>query len=233
MALSARTTSALAARAREQRTTVHGALAAALLTAIRADLPGDEPRTLQCSHPVNLRPLLHDICPTPARLAGLDERMGYLVSYVESVHALSRTTAAFDAEALWSLARDVSSSVRTGREQHVPVVALPLVSAITRRVASSRWPSLALALLERTLVHNALIVTNLGRVPVEETLPGGVIETLHFVAASSFVGPCIACVATYHDELRLNLCYQEPTLTRAWAERIVTRAQATLEQLAV
>jgi hypothetical protein len=225
IALSADATRLLTVRAREERATVHGALTAALLSAIRGEIDGDGPCTLQCNHPVNLRPLLEDL---GASGGDLDERMGYLVSYSDTAHALTRTPGAREH---WDLARDVTARLRAGRDRHDPIRAVPLVTAVTRRLAESGPSARALRLAEALLTHDSVVLTNLGRLALEESFAGGIVEALHFVAASSFIAPCIASVATFKGELRMSLCYQEPTLTRAAAERIARRAEAALNVL--
>jgi hypothetical protein len=77
-----------------------------------------------------------------------------------------------------------------------------------------------------------MVLTKLGRLTVEESFSGGAIESMQFVAASSFIAPCIVAVTTFRGELALNFCYQRPTLSPAFAERVVARTRTALEHLA-
>jgi hypothetical protein len=221
--LSRAATGALAQRARSERATVHSALSAALLAAFHAQLKPGQPCTQQCNHPVNLRPLLRALGAPPE----LDERMGYLISYLESVHTLSGSD---DTSELWQVARDITQELRAGRDANHPLVTLPLASAVMRRIARHASPR-TLRVADQLLLHSSFILTNLGRLPVQEEFAGGEVEAIHFVAASSFACPVMVAVTTFKGQLQMNVCYQSPTLDDALMAAVTDRAVATIERL--
>ena len=95
--LSAETTRLLIARCRQEQTSVHGAICAAFLLAVRQQNHSEQPQNINCSSPINLRPYL-----TSAN----QEDVSFCIAAERTLHLLSS-----DAN-FWEVARSVKQQLK-------------------------------------------------------------------------------------------------------------------------
>jgi phthiocerol/phthiodiolone dimycocerosyl transferase-like enzyme len=200
-------TTALADRARKERTSVHGALCAALLRAVQSEL--DAPCMLGVTSPINVRGQL-------ARPPGED--FGFYVAPMPTFHQVARE------RPFWELAREVKAQVQAIVMERRSLRMLALVEGTVPRDAS-----LAARAAQQSdrLGLVAATATNLGRLDAPE------LKGFHFAAGINSHGPTVLVAATtVHGRLALNLVHPEPLIGRARAERILGGLQADLREAA-
>jgi len=204
-------TEGLAARAKAEGTTVHGALCAAAMLAHRAEAPGTDARLLGCASPVNVRRYL----ATPPR-----DAMGFYAAIVPTFHRVGRDTP------LWDLAR----GVRRRLDDVVAQRAMFRVRALFDRAVpldAARGEAYAMRLERLKLVE--LGVTNLGRQEVPGAPDAMPVEALHFAAPATVGGAkTLLAATTVHGTLHMNFLSPDPLVS---AERAARIADATVAGL--
>jgi len=196
----------LSDKARAQGATVHGALVAAMLLALEAEMraaDGMESRTLGCATPLDLR-----------RHAGLSaSAVGNVLSGVVGAHRVGADTS------FWHLAAEASNSVRSAVDSG-RIFAFARLQDMT--VGSVRDLDKMVATAER-YNRTAAIVTNLGRLDFGPRYGDLELERLGFLASTNAnAGAALVLHATtVADATSLNFCFAEPLLSRDKARRLV------------
>lgn len=217
--LDAEATTALVQRARQERTTVHGALGAAQLLAVAHEF--DEPRAvpLALGSAINLREQMR---PAPR------EDVGFFVSLATSTHRIAPESD------FWELARDVRRELTRRVERREPWTA---IAAGTRGLAAfRRWiplteaTAIRMAQIADLFGHGATGLTNLGVLPIPQRYGPLTLEALHFSGAMSALCNLGSSAATFADRLHWNFIYQSPSLATDRAERLAARAVDRLQQ---
>jgi NRPS condensation-like uncharacterized protein len=204
---------ALRARAKEQRTTVTGALLAAMVAAIAED-HGKARAVVGCSTPVGLRHLLPP---------GFDGCLGYL-SWGIGIYATVR-----DGSAYWDLARDLRSDLERQLGAKAAEVGLAMTEARADKVVAMGGRALA----EQHDKHfpTATAISNIGVVEAPERYGAFEWVDLRFGANADSGGPNIgASATTFRGRLNLNFVYPEVLLAAPRAERIADRTVALLQE---
>ncbi len=188
-------TTNLQGRCRAERTTVHGALAAAALLSVHAHLRrGQDPDAtalLGCCTPVNLRQELEP---------PLGDEIGLFVGPVVSFHEVG------GAREFWALAREVRDAVHGARSQHGPATALVTQCLLLPRLATPRF---AAQLLYHPL-FGAIAVTNLGSPAIARQYGPLTLEKLHVNPTSNPFGSLLSlAVTTVHGRMAVNFNYNE------------------------
>jgi hypothetical protein len=206
--LQASFTNAVARRAGTHGTSVHGALAAALLLAIGAELRGtDHARhnDIGCATLLDLRRRTD----LPAAL------VGNLLSRVVSSHSIHYDTL------FWDLAAEVSGGLRHATASGAAYAYARMKEdeaigvrdgALSRRVRRSERFNRA-----------AAVINNLGRVEIVPRYGDVTLERLGFlVSANACVGSSLVLSAmTFDDTTCLNFTFAEPLMGAARAQRLV------------
>lgn len=200
---------ALAARARQEGTTVQGALAAAMLQAAARET-GDRPAVLGLNSPLNLRERL---------------RPPLGPDFVLGAFAPPLFLRADPAEPLWGLAREVRAQLRVLAEGDAVFSVLAAVEQ-----GCPREPGAAQAMPGRIAAQTPVAtgVTNLGRVPPP---PPGPLRVRSFDCAASLeLAPSsvVAYAATFEGRLALTFMHAEPVVGAARAGRIADGTVARL-----
>jgi hypothetical protein len=195
---------ALVRACRRERTTVHGALAAAMVTAVagEADIPAAA--YVAIGSPVNFRRDL--VPPVP------DDAVGAYVATVPSFVAYR------PGSSIWPMARAISADLarRRGRLNHFAMVDLLRGSCPPSVAASGR-------LIERVETAGPvnLCISNLGRYDFPAAIGPWRVRGAQFVAGLSVCGYFVSTVNTSHDRLFWNFTYVADALPDTRAERLV------------
>jgi NRPS condensation-like uncharacterized protein len=206
---------ALAARAKQEGTTVHGALCAAAMLAVRAEVPREGALLLPVSSPVDVRGVLAHAPPDP---------FGFYAA-VAPTYPRVAPDAPF-----WEVARDVRRRVQGMVEQRamLPLRAM-FDSSVPQR--ADRAQAYAQRLERFSTIH--LGVTNVGRLDAPD-LPGALpAEALRFVPPTALGGPRVfLAAATSRGALHANFTWRDPVVGEARAPRIADRAMELLAKAA-
>lgn len=211
-------TTALYERCRAERTTVHGALAAAALQAVQGHLQrGQGPRAsalLGCCTPVNLRAELEP---------PLGDEIGLFVGPIVSFHVVG------ESHDFWTLAREVRDVVHGARSDHGPATSLVAQCMLLPRHAT---PRLAARLLYHPL-FGAIAVTNLGSPAIDRWYGPLTLEQLHVNPTSNPFGSLLSlAVTTVHGRMTVNFNYNEHVLSEATIDALVVGVRERLQRAA-
>ncbi len=205
---------ALLEHCRAERTTVNGALAAALLLAIRDEHPGGRAATLAIASPVDLR----------SRSSLAPDEVGNYIGHVVTVHRVRPATS------FWELAREFNAELRSytdaGHSQGT-WLALP-----------PSWSPLPLWLWARYMCGLArlqppsVMLTNAGRVADWELQGSAELRQLSFGLSPIFRDSLALCALSLHGALQMNLVHAATALPPDQAKNLMERVQATLLRMA-
>jgi hypothetical protein len=210
-------TAALQGRCRAERTTVHGALAAAALLSVYSHLQrGQDSRKavlLGCCTPVNLR---QELDPPLG-----DDEIGLFVGPVVSFHEVGGSLD------FWALAREVRDAVHGARSDHGPATALVTQCLLLPRRATPR-------VVAKHLYHplfGAIAVTNLGSPAIARHFGPLTLEQLHVNPTSNPFGSLLSLsVATVHGRMTVNFNYNEGVLGEATIDALVAGVCGRLQR---
>ncbi|OON32371.1 MULTISPECIES: hypothetical protein [unclassified Micromonospora] len=202
--LTAEQVAALARACRRERTTVHGALAAAMVLAVAAETPPPAPGHVAIGSPVDFRAALTP--PVPERAVG---------AYVATVPSFVPYRPGVS---LWQVARSISGDLagRRRRGSHFAMVDLVRLSCPPSVAASGRFVELT----ERTGPVN-LCLSNLGRYDFPDRIGAWRLGGAQFVAGLSVCGYFVATANTSHGELAWNFVHVPEAVPDARAARLV------------
>ena len=195
---------ALESAARWEKTTVHSALMAALVGAVRDELGVHDPAGVLCGTPVCMR----DKVSPP-----LGEDVGFFVSTVAAVHAVHA------GQDFWALARSIRAGVleAVAEGQHEDLAlghfaaALPAVRRFG--VGPVAW------VMEATRLPVTAAITNIGRLTVDDRGPVRV-HASGFAAGPSILAPGVVTASTVNGRMVLTFCGYEPVLSAARLTRL-------------
>jgi len=205
-------TKALIERCRAEKTTVNGALCAAVASALAADLEerGTKKANVALSATTNLR-------------EHIDPPLGDEVGpYAANAYLSLRTG---KSETFWKMARDAQDQVGTNLargEVFVDVrskaeVAPQLLGADSKFIEQSQ---------KRASTNVG--VYNLGRLPIDDKIGPFTIRKLQFVTALPFTEYLRASVATHRDWLAFNLQFVEDAVHAGRAEHLAEQCVESL-----
>jgi cytochrome P450 family 110 len=190
--LSTQLTQQICDRARQENTTVHGAISAAFLLTIARQGKS----TLKCQSPINARFALVSAEGSDLPLS-VHEAIGVYISYGVTQHDLSEETS------LWQVARSLKSQLSAAL---LPTQVYEVFHRVQNQTAL--LPEAKTIYEAARSKENDLVVTNLGRLPFEQSFGSLQIEAIHgpvvlFGAErESAVG-----VATLGDRLSITVCH--------------------------
>lgn len=208
-------TATLSARARAEKTTVHGALSAAMVLGVLADARLGRRGSVAFGSPVNVR----------ARLdPPVGEESGFYVSM-----AAFRTGIRADIP-FWDVARAVRRSLERDLARDAGLSMLTVLHAVfammrgdhvAPRTFVERWERFAPATTG---------LTNLGRLGIETRHGPLSIEDCFFAASPSALGAFLSTSTSLHGRIRWNFLWPDPVMTSAHAtalaDDIVHRLEA-------
>lgn len=207
-------TEELGAACRREGTTVHGALAAAIVSEVAQDAVGSGPARLTIGSPINFRDELDP--PVPATEMG---------TYVTSVATIvDRRPGA----PLWDMARTVSEDLRRSRRRGDPVASVNVLRLLAPRTLADSDRFLRFMDAKGPMT---LCLSNLGRVGFPAVIGPWRLSGAQFVASLSVNGLFVATVNTGHDGLAWNFTYLKDAVTDERAARIADGSVAAVRSL--
>ncbi|WP_437301573.1 condensation domain-containing protein [Sorangium sp. So ce426] len=194
-------TSALIDACRQENTTVHGALCAAMLDAVAHRIAGGslrKPMTISQRSPISMRRQF-----SPA----LGDEIGFYVAAANTVHRLDAGTR------FWDLARDVRSKITQALAREEPLVAVRLSGKV---VPATMTPG-ALVLKLAEADSYAVVVSNLGQLDVPSDYGPLHLDELQFSFSATAIhsNPYNLVAHTFDGRIFLNFHYTTPHLQPA------------------
>lgn len=201
-------TTKLVARTREEKTSVHGALCAAFLLAIAAEIkPGNE-IVLRCHTPINIRNYL---------TISVNENLGEYISRPVTTHRLSQKSN------LWDLAREVKYKLNQVIQDGTLFDSiLQAKTLLSNSDQNGENPD------SRDIGGMDIAITNLGKLNIKQQFGTLQLEEFYFMATGPQSLPLLIGVATIEDKMCLICRYQKSILPNAIAHNIKNTA---MEQL--
>ena len=207
---------ALAARAREERTTLHGALSAAIVMASVPEI-GTADAHIAFSSALDMR----DRFSPP-----VGEDLGLYATLAYSTHVIHEGTA------FWPLARELKQGLNRAIDSGQPFVGLaglaPWIMARYRNAGGGEAGRRTVARVISRGMVKAFALTNIGRVAIEVGNGPFGISSLGFAVSLSVLGSSAFTAATIGGTLCLNSIVMEPVVSRETQGRIVDRLQGIL-----
>lgn len=207
-----RLTRALLKQCRTEKTTVQGALCAAMLLAVANHLKISEIKNLSfaCRSMVDLR---RRLSPTVG-----DEDLGGLASAVATFHSIT------DRTDFWQLAREVKQaieqSLNRGEMFHILTMFNEMFNDLLVEPNQSSLTQKAPLTVE---------VTNGGKINIPVNYGPLELEEISFLPSQGiFGGLFFAAVATFRDKMIFNFAYSEPSLSRGTVETLINDALSYL-----
>ncbi|KYC36939.1 hypothetical protein WA1_45625 [Scytonema hofmannii PCC 7110] len=184
---------------RKERTTVQGALCAAMMLAVARQLQNRNKANLHlsCRSFVDLRKHLE---PEVHR-----ENLGTLASAITTLHNIDINTS------FWNLARDVREQLKVGlRKEYLFSIVLMSKKIFEWLMYLSKKPIVTVG------------VTNIGRVDIFSDYGRFKLEEISFVPAQVFFsGNFNTAVTTFEDTMILNFMFVEPSISKETIETLV------------
>lgn len=196
-------TSQLKSRCRDEHTTVHGALCAAMILACVQQLSSQEPVLVSCSSSVNLRAS----CFPPVE----SSHLGFFNSNITTTHHAEPNTN------FWKLARECRSNIHQLVHHKVPHY------QVSNAELLNKYQSSFLAqLAEHNMGRNATThVSNLGQWDLKTTYGSIRLESFYFSVGLSVVGPCFWLgTTTVNQQLCCTFTYTDPLISTKTAEAL-------------
>lgn len=213
--LSAAETTALLAACRSHGVTLHGALCAALLLAVGAEIRAESPapdHLLGCCTPVNLRRVLQP---------EIGEDIGLYVGPIVTFHRLGARTE------LAALAGELTRQIHAARSDGVPALALATQSRLLPPRVS---PQQAARHLYNRL-FGTVSVTNMGVLDIPLQYGDLALRAVHIGGANNPYGSLISIgVTTLAGQLFMNFNYNERIVGAARLQRVVNATMQALMQ---
>jgi hypothetical protein len=207
----ATTTSALAARARSDGSTVQGAVGAAMLFGVARAAGVRDERTVTLGSPINVRDRL-----SPP----IGEQMGLYLAVSHYRGAISPTTR------LWDVARAIRERITDDLDSGRAVGSMPLMALFYDSLGGSRAPAEEFG-RKWAETNGTTGLTNVGRIEIEPP-PGLDIERVHALGFPSGLDVFNAVASAYAGSLILNFNWCEPCMDRAGALTLIDDIEATV-----
>lgn len=210
---------AIQERADQEATGVHGAIAAATLKALAADIGRGRKTTVAAQQTVNLRKMLRPRIP--------NKEIGVYGTAVVTAHRVDASTE------LWGLAREVTNGYRTAVSNGEHLGGLPLLKMAGRRYdrAGDQAPQRYLKAMTRASVAT-LFMTIVPPAPSRDFAIGPFeVDQMRGAGALGWFGEFGVAAPSGGEVLDVGFAYAEPAISRERAERLVDEAVANLERM--
>lgn len=205
---------ALVRRARQERASINGLVGAAQLVALRNQFGDSDAHTLALTCAADLRPYLRT--PVDASTPGL---CATLISSLQRIG---------DAEDLWHLARQLTSSIRQqiqGGVGHLFYHAVPP----TERMSATRDGIEVFRGLMASRPPNSLL-SNAGQLPPLPDLPGLTVTARSFALCPTEVQPLFTAVTGHADGLAINVNHNMREFALDAADAVARSMQGLLHE---
>ena len=210
--LSKEMTLELKKRCKQEKTTIHGALCAAMLLGTAKIAFNDTSLTLSCGSNVSLRKSCQpEVTP---------ESIGCFISIVEEVHSLEENTA------FWDLARECKSKITNSISLGIPLA----------RICSDRLQYVNEdAIIQLSNYHmgrkNTIEISNRGKFNLAERYGELKLKELYFATGQHWVGGSFWLgVVTFHEQLFCTFAHVVPLVSAKKAQLLVDSFIDTIEK---
>lgn len=214
-ALDAAKTAKLAARAREEGTSVYGALSAAMLLGALEATGATRPRHMSLGSPVNLRKVL---------VPPVGDDVGDYASMVAYREVVSPDAS------FWALARSVRGQVARRLERGDAPLMLDFFEGIFRLLGGPAATPIEIAERWEKQVVSSMVMSNMGRLDLGLDAGPLSVEAMHICGALSVLGDFGAVTTTFEETLRWMFVWIDPLIGSSTAERLVSAITGRLEQ---
>jgi len=185
---------------RQEKTTMQGALCAAMLLTVANKISREKPRSIKvsCRTYVDLRrrlepPIKHN-------------NMGFLASFLTSFHQIKPQMS------FWDLSRDITNNIELGLKRKDFFKPLMLFRKILEYCIDNPDELLL-----------TISVTNIGRVNISEVYGDLEIEEISFLLSNAIFGKMFAvATATFQEKMLLNFIASKPSLSQETIEMLAT-----------
>ncbi|MBN2224106.1 MAG: hypothetical protein JW765_05475 [Deltaproteobacteria bacterium] len=206
-------TADLVARARVEGTTVHGALAAAVLLGGRGEISAHGHLLMALGSPVNMRGRV-----TPP----VGDVVGMYASVMGTMHRVGKDTA------FWELAREVTGGIEAGFARNMHFTFEPMtfriLSPFSRLAVGSQAGAMGFTrLAAASFPSTGFGLTNIGRLDMRRRYGAVSVSWAALLPSWSVFAHSGWSACTAAGSLSLNLVYMEPLLARAHAEALAGR----------
>lgn len=207
---------ALTLRARAERTTVHGALSAAILLASFPELSAQQAHVMFFS-PINMRDRL-----TPA----IGDEIGFFITGGYSSHVIHEQSE------FWSLARELKQGLNDSIAAGQPFFGLtglaPILMFLHRLRGGGARGMRAAANGLAAAMQDSFGLTNIGRVKIESVYGEFRVSAVGFMASPSLFCSNVFFAATHGGEMTLNYAVMEPLISPSTQQKIAERMRRVL-----
>ncbi|GAB1539314.1 condensation domain-containing protein [Scytonema sp. NUACC21] len=213
--LSTEMTIMLRNRCKQEETTVHGALCAAMLFGAAKIIHNETPIHLSCGSAIDLR----KFCKQKVN----DDYIGCLATAIGAIpHTLEKYTN------FWDLARECKSKISHSLSQ-----VLLLSQINTENLQFDR--DLVLKFLEPQMGRgNTVEISNLGEFPFKNKYGKVQLKELYFATGQHLNGSCFALgVVTFHQQIFCRFTYIDPLVSTKTAELFVDSVMETIKKAGI
>ncbi len=185
---------------RQEKTTVQGALCAAMLLTVANKISREKPRSIKvsCRSYVDLRRRLEP----PIK----QKNMGFLASFLTSFHQIKPQMS------FWDLSRDITNNIELGLKRKDFFKPLMMLRKILEYYIDNPDELLL-----------TISVTNIGRVNISEVYGDLEIEEISFLLSNAIFGKMFAvATATFQEKMLLNFIASKPSLSQETIEMLAT-----------
>lgn len=204
--LSAATTQLLVARSRQEQTSVHAAICAAFLLALRRQNHSEQPQNLNCTSPISLRPYLS--------FANREE-LSLCISAGRTSHRLST-----DAD-LWNIARSVKHQLS---QIMVPDKLFEGIFQEQTWASTLPSPGIVLQAFKEHLGYD-ICVSNLTRLPIQQQFGAIELQAIYGpVVRTGVATDRVVGVSTLGDQLFSTFVCSELVMSRSQAKALHNEA---------
>ncbi|NEQ09932.1 MAG: alcohol acetyltransferase [Moorea sp. SIO4E2] len=195
--LDAEVTKELILRCRQEKTTVQGALCAALIFATAIKIGSGKKKYVSCWIPVDLRKHLKPVIG--------NENMVLLVGPITSFHTLDTNTS------FWELAREVRQQVEVGLKRGDMFSGVLMYKKMFE-----------LALTRRDQAPQTVSISNIGRVNIPRVYGQFELSEISFASGQAmFGGLVLAYVTTFEGKMFLHFPFSKPAISQETMETLV------------
>lgn len=200
----------LVAKCKEEDTTVHGAMYAAIVLASAKDIGNGESVCVGCASSIDLRDRL-----TPP----VGDDVGYFVSAVGSGHKVSSK------DPLWPLARDIRDGAMKARNEKMDMLLMPYPYNLHARVGRHMQQEKYAKYLEGAHNPPCIVVTNAGNIDIPVNYGPFTINDIGMFANPSVLTPFGSIISTLNGLMRWTLIGSSPVVTEQQLEQVFADAQ--------